>query len=123
MDQILGPTDDSQRRQIFQQWLTLRLNRLYGGVIPKEIPQPDFAALLSIDPASTISDILIERRRSGPKIWLRTQNQQTACLAECRHGRWTTTENLSAPKLLKSPVTKKLTRRIDKCFRFAEGAK
>jgi hypothetical protein len=95
-----GPFDAKARAALFQEWIDQRLARLLGGAIPTEIPEVDWAELFNIDPADGLYQILIERRKSGPIVWLRPYETGVTTSAKCANGRWQTTANVRTPRLL-----------------------
>lgn len=107
-----GPLDDAGKRQLFQDWLTLRLRRLYGGMTPTEVPHLDFEALLDIDPAQGPLAILLERRRSGPRVYLQLEARKCARLLRCTHGSWSVSGEVRPPKVLRVRRRPKPTRRL-----------
>lgn len=100
----VGPLDDPRKLALFQNWITQRLARLYGGALPPHLPETDFARLFGIDPLAGLHEMLFERRRQTPRIWLGTQAQPPlAQLAQCQHGRWTVVGKLPPPAPLRRP--------------------
>ena len=102
LDRLIGPLDDAARRVAFQAWIIRRLSRLYGGLLPNGVPQADFASLFGVDPADGIFDLLIERRNSGPRVWIRSYPGGSVQLAECDRGRWVVLRDVPAPRIFRA---------------------
>jgi hypothetical protein len=85
---VAGPFDAGTSAEVFERWIERRLRKLYGGASPPATPAVRFAELLGVDPAAGTYSLLIERRRTGPRVWLHVAKQPTAMLAECQRGRW-----------------------------------
>jgi hypothetical protein len=107
----IGMFSGDQRPVVFEAWINQRLRRLYGGKTPPEIPAANFAGLFNVDPTNGAYDMLIERRKTGPRIWLRSAQDANAQLAECTRGRWLVTQSLNVPRILKSNWTRRLLTR------------
>ena len=101
IDGVLSPVDDDTRRAMFQDQIQRQLDHLYGGVTPSDIPAVDFAALLGVDPADGAYALLIERRRAGPRLWIRKDKEQRGRRAECTNGRWLAVDDARVPRALK----------------------
>ncbi len=110
---VVGPLNDSEKRETFRKWFNFRLRRLYGGVLPPAIPDLDFARLFEMDPADGLFDLLIERRHIGPRIWFRIDQEKSAKFAECSRGRWIIVEVDGVPRYFKPQAAgSKLLRRM-----------
>ena len=103
---FVGPLDTSEKRDLFQGWITQRLGRLYGGALPADVLEIDFADLLDMDPADGQFDLLIERRRGGPRLWLYCKTLGNARRADCLDGHWSLLAVVPVPRILKSRCAK-----------------
>ncbi len=106
LKRFVGPLDTSGKRELFQGWITQRLGRLYGGALPADVPEIEFADLLDMDPADGQFDLLIERRRGGPRLWLYCKKPGRAWRADCLDGHWSLLADVPVPRILKSRCAK-----------------
>jgi hypothetical protein len=105
---IVAPLEPDQRRQLFGRWISSHLSNLFGGQFPPDIPAADFAGLFNIDPADGAFDLLIERRSTGARIWLRNYETGSIQMAECLRGRWFNSSHAPTPKVFRKPLRKRL---------------
>ena len=107
LDQTLGPLSEAEAHALFQEWILLRLRRLYGGALPQEITAPEFRELFDFDASSEGCILLIERAKRGPHVWLRKMDEPFASRATFASGNWTMRKNLRAPRrMTRTPKTR-----------------
>lgn len=97
----LAPLDDQSKRALFERWIMLRLARLYGGALPATTVDARFAALFGVQPEQGTFTIMVQRRASGPRVWLRSADEPSAQLATLERGRWTLYRDQALPTGLK----------------------
>jgi hypothetical protein len=79
----------------------VRAGFLYGGAIPHDFTYPEVADLFGVDPTSGSLGILLERGKSGPRIWMREGEADQAAYGDCINGPWTLTPNQPVPEALR----------------------
>jgi hypothetical protein len=100
-ESVSGPFDAAQRRDAFERYLKTRLARLYGGALPRNTSYAEVARLFDIAPATRSIDVMLERRRANPRIWIHALEEPRAAYADCINGRWIVTANQPIPEALR----------------------